>query len=259
MGTADVNGQTLYYEDSGGDGPVVLLGHGFLMDHEMFTPQVAELAPEFPVVTWDERGSGRTPPSGPFSYWDLADDALGLLDHLGIDRAVIGGMSQGGFIALRAALVAPGRVRGLVLIDSQAGQELPDAIPAYDAMHEEWLANGPGNVQDAAAAIILGPGCDPSPWVAKWAALPRADLTVLYRCLMDRDDLTDRLGEISAPAIVLHGAEDAAIGMDRAEVLRDRLADCRGLVVVPGAGHASNLSRPDVVNPALLGFLRSLA
>ncbi len=76
---------------------------------------------------------------------------------------------------------------------------------------------------------------------------------------MDRDDLTDRLGEISAPAIVLHGAEDAAIGMDRAEVLRDRLADCRGLVVVPGAGHASNLSRPDVVNPALLGFLRSLA
>lgn len=220
---------------------------------------MAELAPEFPVVTWDERGSGRTPPSGPFSYWDLADDALGLLDHLGIDRAVIGGMSQGGFIALRAALVAPGRVRGLVLIDSQAGQELPDAIPAYDAMHEEWLANGPGNVQDAAAAIILGPGCDPSPWVAKWAALPRADLTVLYRCLMDRDDLTDRLGEISAPAIVLHGAEDAAIGMDRAEVLRDRLADCRGLVVVPGAGHTSNLSRPDVVNPALLGFLRSLA
>ncbi len=105
MAYAEVNGQRLYYEDSGGDGPPVILGHGFLMDHEMFAPQVAALAPEFRVITWDERGFGLTEfDDKPFTYWDSADDCLGLLTHLGIERAVVGGMSQGGFLSMRAAL-----------------------------------------------------------------------------------------------------------------------------------------------------------
>jgi len=123
MPVAAVNGQEVYFEDSGGGGPALILSHGFLMDHEMFWPQVDELAGEFRVITWDERGFGRTPATGPFSYWDSADDCLGLLDHLGIDRAVLGGMSQGGFLSLRAALRAPGRVKGLALIDTQSGLE----------------------------------------------------------------------------------------------------------------------------------------
>jgi hypothetical protein len=71
-------------EDSGGDGPAVILAHGFLMDHEMFAPQVAALAPQYRVITWDERGFGLTEHDGkPFTYWDSAADCLGLLDHLG--------------------------------------------------------------------------------------------------------------------------------------------------------------------------------
>ncbi len=258
MRTAEVNGQRLSFEDSGGDGPAVLFSHGFLMDHEMFAPQLEALAGEFRVITWDQRGSGSTPPSGPFTYWDSADDALGLLDHLGIDRAVLGGMSQGGFISLRAALRDPARVRGLILIDTQAGLEDPEAVLAYDAMHDEWMANGPTNVADAVAAILLGPGCDPAPWLTKWAALPRENLRLQYRCLLDRDDITARLGEITSPAIIVHGEADAAIPMARAEALREGLSGRRDLVVVPGVGHAANLGRPDVVNPALLGFLGSL-
>ncbi len=104
MPFASVNGQRVFFEDSGGDGPPVILAHGFLMDHEMFAPQVAALTPEFRVITWDERGFGATEFDGkPFTYWDSARDCLGLLDHLGIDRAVVGGMSQGGFLSLRAA------------------------------------------------------------------------------------------------------------------------------------------------------------
>ena len=68
------------------------------------------------MITWDQRGFGQTEfDSQPFTYWDSADDCLGLLDHLQLDRAVIGGMSQGGFVALRAALKAPERVRALIL------------------------------------------------------------------------------------------------------------------------------------------------
>ena len=112
MAFAEINGQRIFYTDSGGDGPAVIFSHGFLMDHSMFDPQVAALAPEFRVITWDARGFGATEfDEKPFTYWDSAGDALALCDHLGIDRAVFAGMSQGGFLSLRAALLAPDRVR----------------------------------------------------------------------------------------------------------------------------------------------------
>src|SRR5712672_813165 len=121
MPTAAINGIQVGYADSGGDGPAVVLSHGYLMDASMFNAQVAALAPEYRVITWDARGHGGTPAPGPFSYWDSARDVLALLDHLGIGRAVLGGMSQGGFLSLRAAMLAPERLRGLILIDSEAG------------------------------------------------------------------------------------------------------------------------------------------
>ena len=130
VSTASVNGISIAYSDSGGDGPAVVLSHGYLMDSSMFDPQVAALAPEYRVIAWDERGFGGTRATGPFNYWDSASDVIGLLDHLGIEQAVLGGMSQGGFLSLRAALLAPERVRALILIDSQAGQEDPAAAPA---------------------------------------------------------------------------------------------------------------------------------
>jgi 3-oxoadipate enol-lactonase len=262
MATASVNGITLSYSDSGGDGPVVVLSHGYLMDSSMFDPQVAALAPEYRVITWDERGFGGTRATGPFTYWDSARDVLALLDHLGIDQAVFGGMSQGGFVSLRAALLAPERVRAIVLIDSQAGLENPDSVPAYEQMEQIWLEQGPGPVQDVVASLILGPPDGPvdhAPWFAKWATLDREDTQFAFRCLMDRDDITGRLGEISCPALILHGTADAAIPMERAEVVRDGLAGPTTLVQVDGGSHAANLSNPAEVNAAIAEFLRTLA
>jgi 3-oxoadipate enol-lactonase len=261
MATATVNGITISYTDSGGDGPAVVLSHGYLMDSSMFDPQVAALTPEFRVITWDERGHGGTPATSPFSYWDSASDVIGLLDHLGIEQAVLGGMSQGGFLSLRAALNAPGRVRALILIDSQAGLENPDLAPAYEQMEQTWMEQGPAPVQDVVATIILGPPDGPvdyQPWFSKWAAADRDGLRLAFRCLMDRDDVTDRLGEISCPALILHGTADAAIPMERAEVVRSGLAGPVSLVSVEGGSHAANLSHPDEVNLAMLKFLRSL-
>jgi 3-oxoadipate enol-lactonase len=261
MATAAVNGVTLSYTDSGGDGPAVVLSHGYLMDAEMFAPQVAALAPEYRVVTWDERGHGGTPAPGPFSYWDSARDVLGLLDHLGIERAVLGGMSQGGFVSLRAALEAPDRVRGLILIDSQAGLEDPAVVPAYEEMERIWLEQGPEPVRDVVASIILGPADGPvdyGPWFAKWDKLDRDEMAHPFRCLIDRDDITGRLGEISIPALIVHGTADAAIPMARAEAVRDGLAGPVTLATVDGGSHASNLSHPDQVNRVILEFLGSL-
>jgi 3-oxoadipate enol-lactonase len=257
---AEVNGQRLRYEDTGGDGPPIIFSHGFLMDRQMFAPQAAALAPEFRVIAWDERGFGETEFDGkPFTYWDSARDCLGLLDHLGIEQAVLGGMSQGGFLSLRAALLAPARVRALVLIDTQSGVENPEQLPAYRQMQETWLQVGPvPELAQAIADLIIGaPEVTPI-WIEKWQQLPRENMRESGNTLFDRDDITDRVAEIVCPVIVFHGTEDRSVEMELAEDLSERLPGCVGLVRVDGAAHASNLTHPEVVNGPMLEFLRSL-
>jgi len=264
MPTATVNGIEISYSDTGGDGPVVVFSHGFLMDQSMFDAQVAALAPDCRVITWDGRGHGGTRAAGPFTYWDSAQDLLGLLEYLGAGRAVLAGMSQGGFLSLRAALTAPGRVRGLVLIDSQAGPEDPAVAPAYEQLHQTWLDQGPGPVQEVVASIILGPG-EWDGWYAKWqeqyAQWSPDDLGQLswpFRCLMDRDDITGRLGEITCPALILHGTADAAIPVAQAEAVRAGLGGPVTFTLIEGGSHASNVTHPEQVNEAILSFLRML-
>jgi pimeloyl-ACP methyl ester carboxylesterase len=257
MPTAAVNGTEITYQDAGGDGPVVVFSHGYLMDHSMFDAQVEALSPEYRVIAWDERSHGGTRSPGPFTYWDSARDLLGLLDHLGVERAVLGGMSQGGFLSMRATLLAPARVRGLILIDTEAGAEDPAVVPGYEQMHQIWLDQGPEPVQEVVAAMILGPG-QWDDWYAKWAAVDNDQGTFAFRCLMDRDDLTDRIGEIACPALIVHGTADAAIPIAKAEQLRDGLGGSTTLAAIDGGTHASNLTHPAEVNKHILGFLATL-
>ena len=259
MPRAAINGQDIYFEDTGGDGPAVILAHGFLMDQEMFAPQVEALRENYRVITWDERGFGRTDFDGrPFSYWDSASDCLGLMDHLGIDRAVVGGMSQGGFLSLRTALVAPDRVRALILLDTQAGGEDAEHIEAYTGMLQMWAAAGPvDELANTVAGIIINDAAESPKWVAKWQARDKALIAESGACLMNRDDISGRLAEITCPALVVHGTEDTAITMDKAEALAAGLVGCRGVVKVAGA-HAANLTNPEPVNAAILEFLADL-
>lgn len=261
MPFADVNGQRLHYEDSGTGEEVVVFSHGLFMDHSMFDAQVALLRDRYRCITWDERGHGQTESDlKPFTYWDSASDALGLLEHLGVRRAVLAGMSQGGYLSLRAALTAPERVKALVLMDSGTGVEDPAKLEGYDQLLDAWCSHGlPQEVADTVAAIILGPGYpETAAWQAKWRAMPTDAVRRVYATLRDReDDVAPRLAELTMPALVIHGEEDAAIPVDEARELVDRLPDAE-LVVVPGAGHAANLTHPDAVNPPLERFLERL-
>src|SRR5262249_54362196 len=199
--------------------------------------------PDYRVITWDERCHGATAATGPFSYWDSAKDVLALLDHLGLEHAVLAGMSQGGFLSLRAALLAPERVRALVLIDSQAGLEDPANAEPYEQLHQIWQEQGPGPVQEVVASIILGPG-QWDDWYAKWAAADRDQFSLAFHTLNERDDITGRLGEIGCPALVIHGTADAAIPMERTEQLRDRLGGQVMFPTVTDGKHAAQVSPP---------------
>lgn len=260
MATASVNGAEIAYEDTGGDGPPVILAHGFLMDRTMFDPQVEALQGTHRVITWDERGFGDTEyDGGPFTYWDSAQDCLGLLDRLGIERAVVGGMSQGGFISLRVALLAPERVRGLILLNTQAGTEDPAVIPLYQGMIDTWVIDGPtDDLAATTAGIILTEPRLSEAWIAKWRAWPKESLAQPGTTLLTRESIWDRLGEITAPALVVHGTADAAIPLEHAERLVADLPHAEPLTVVDGGTHATNLTHPDQVNAAIERFLRSL-
>lgn len=260
-GFAKINGQEIFYKDSGGNGPVVILAHGFLMDSSMFDAQVAALSPEFRVITWDERGFGQTKWDGKeFSYWDSASDCLGLMDHFGIKKCVIGGMSQGGFLSLRAALTAPERVTALVLIDTAADNDGPETLAAYRMMVDTWVQHGPvAELTGAIANIIIAEPSENEKWVAKWQNFSREAIKATANCLLDRDDITSRLGEIKCEAIIIHGTADTAISMERAEALRAGLVGAGKIVAIDGAAHAANLTHAALVNPPLVEFLRRVS
>jgi pimeloyl-ACP methyl ester carboxylesterase len=180
------------------------------------------------------------------------------MDHLGVESAIVGGMSQGGFLSLRTALLAPERVRALILIDTQSGTEDPATIEPYNQLHAAWLEHGAVAVQDVIASIILGPG-DWHEWFAKWGQLRPEQFSLAFDCLMHRDDITDRLGEIKCPALIIHGTDDVAIPMQKAEVLRDGLGGATSLVAIPGGPHAANMTHPEPVNAAIVQFLQTLS
>jgi pimeloyl-ACP methyl ester carboxylesterase len=261
MAIAAVNGQQIYYEDTGGDGPAVVFSHGLFMDHEMFAPQVEALKGRYRCITWDERGHAGTATDtlAPFSYYDSANDLAALLAHLGVKRAVLAGMSQGGFLSLRCALTHPEIVRALVLIDTQAGVEAPERLKGHMQLADAWATGGLSDpIADMVAGIILGDGWSgAAAWKAKWRKITPVNLLGCMNTLATRDDVTDRLGAIKVPALVVHGDADAAIELSLAETLTAGLAEAK-LVVVPGAGHAANLTHADVVNPAIAAFLDGL-
>lgn len=261
MAFAEVNGQRLYYEDTGGNGPVVVFSHGLLMDHDMFAPQVAAFRDRFRCIIWDERGHGQTAVAQPepFSYYDSADDLAALLTHLGIDKAVLVGMSQGGFLSLRCALTHPSRVSALVMLDSQAGAELEEKVPMYQQLIGTFMTQGlTPEVGATIAQIILGEDyADSEFWKDKWRTMSPANIGNNFQTLASRDDLTDRLPEVTQPTLIIHGDADIAIPLERAQVMADEIPEAE-LAVIPGAGHAANLSHPDAVNRALGDFLKRL-
>jgi pimeloyl-ACP methyl ester carboxylesterase len=248
------DGQLVSYVDHGGDGPAVVLLHSFLMDVSMWAQQVAAFGDSYRLIAIDERGHGETPVTAPFDYWDVARDALAVLDDLGIGSAAVIGTSQGGFIALRMALLAPERVTALAVLGTSGEAEDEQIAAAYNQLTEVWIAQGPDRVVEATAKICLGDH-DASGWTPKWSAVEPERLRLIASALVSRDGVLDRAGEITAPALVLHGTADLAYPVAKAEALVAALPKAEPLVLVEGGAHFLSLTHADDVNPHLERFL----
>ena len=261
MPIAQINGQGLFYEDSGGSGPAVVMLHGFMFDQSMFDKQVAALAPQYRCVRFDARGFGQTQWDGKtFSLYDTAADCVGLMDHLGIEKATILGMSQGGYAALRVAVKYPQRVQALVFISTYNGVDPEDVKAIYRSMRDTWQNEGPAPVVSTLLDLFLGPQADVpelwTEWKPKWEARSNADIEHTMNNLIDRDDVTqEQVDTVTAPALVIHSMADKGIPIALGEALYKSLPNSKRMLPVADAPHAANITHAEQVNKVLLEFL----
>jgi pimeloyl-ACP methyl ester carboxylesterase len=252
------NGRTIGFTDHGGDGPPVILLHSYMMNRSMFAPQVAALGDRFRLIAVDERGHGETPAGEPFTFWDVAEDVLGLMDELGVAQAAVVGVSQGGFVAMRTALAAPERVRAIAVLGTSAAAEDPAVAAAYRASAEAWVQFGPlDEIIDGTAAACLGP-MPAEDWKAYWRTLDAAQAQQNLETLVTRDDITGRLGELRCPALVMHGSADAAYPAALGQAIAQATPNA-AYVLVDGGAHFLSLTDAEAVNRSLAPFLEANA
>ncbi|MEV1024203.1 alpha/beta fold hydrolase [Streptomyces sp. NPDC050264] len=265
MGQLTVAGATLRYDDLGPrDGVVVVLVHGHPFDRTLWQPQAAALtAAGYRVLTPDLRGYGEsdvTPGSVPLSRF--AEDAAALLDHLGVERAVVGGVSMGGQIAMEFHLRHPRRTRALVLSDTSAPAETAEGRAFRNRLADRLLAEGMGGYADEVIDKMLAAyNVTALPDVAERvlgmmrATDPRGAAAAL-RGRAERPDYRDSLAAARVPALVVVGADDVYTPVAEAESIA-RLVPDATLAVIEKAGHLPGAERPEQFNSVLLDFLRT--
>ncbi|MBD3161923.1 MAG: alpha/beta fold hydrolase [Candidatus Eisenbacteria bacterium] len=256
------NGGLAY--DSTGEGRAVLLLHAFPLSRTMWDPQVEALAATHRALRFDAAGFGDSPPrDGPLTVDRIADDAVRLLDHLGIETTVVCGLSMGGYAALAFARRHPRRLEGLVLADTRAVPDTEEERRRRYALIEQVRERGPSAVLIAMMSKMVGTTThrERAPLVARireriLAASPEAIERALQG-LAERPDAVPELAEIRVPTRVFCGTEDGITPMSEAEALVRAIPDAR-LIPIPRAGHLANLENPDRFNAELLRFLREL-
>lgn len=240
--------------------PLVLL-HAFPLDARMWDPVRAPLAERLRVITPDQRGLGRSPLPESEAEPDLADaarDVVALLDKLELDQVLLGGCSMGGYLAMAVLRQAPERVGGLVLIDTKATADTPEAaqirLDVANRAEAEgikgWLADGnlPNLLADTASADVLARvreliDAQPPSGIA-WAA----------RAMRNRPDSLDLLRETDVPSLVIVGERAAITPLDAANTMVEALPDAT-LAVLPDVGHLTPLEDPAGVVEAILGWV----
>lgn len=261
MAVFERDGRRIAYGDEG-SGPAVVLLHGLLMDRSLWDPQVDALRDAFRVITVEAPGHGESDPAAAgYGFDEYAADVWALLDSIGVERAVFGGQSMGGWTALRCALSRPDATRGLILVDTSAGPEDPEKVAQYEAFLQVALTDG---VSEDLAGILMillfsepfagTPAADP--WRKKMVTAEPARFAGMARAVFDRPGIEDRVSALAVPSIVIHGVEDVSIPMERAEELAAALG--APLSRIDGAGHASSHEKPSEVNPLLHEFLNRL-
>ncbi|OGU01500.1 MAG: hypothetical protein A2085_01565 [Gemmatimonadetes bacterium GWC2_71_10] len=248
--------------DVRGDGPALLLIHGFPLDRTIWKHQVATLA-GWRRIAPDLRGMGASDaPADGYSMAAYADDLARLLDRLRVQRAVVAGLSMGGYIAFEMLRRHRERVAGLILCDTRAGADSDEGRRGRDEMIALAGAGGAAAIADRMLPKLLGHSTHQTqPQVVAQVRemigrSPVAGLKGALVAMKERADSTELLGGIDVPTLVVAGQEDELIPVSVARELTSAIPSA-ALTVIPGAGHVPSIESPTAVSRVFSEFLEA--
>jgi pimeloyl-ACP methyl ester carboxylesterase len=251
MAELNRDGVRISYQ-SQGDGPTLLLSHGYSATAQMWAGQLDALTHRYRVITWDMRGHGLSDsPTDPAAYSEEATvaDMAAILDGCGVERAAIGGLSLGGYMSLAFHAVHPERVGALLLFDTGPGYRSDEGRAGWNGYAARMAEAFESRGLDAlgSSAEVQASTHRSAEGLAKAARgmLAQRDATVI-----------DSLPTIKVPTLILVGAEDKAF-LAPTDYMAKKIPDATK-VVIPGAGHAANIDQPDAFNKAVLEFLAGI-
>jgi pimeloyl-ACP methyl ester carboxylesterase len=249
----DRDGVRIHYEVTG-EGPALLLTHGYSATGEMWQGQLAALSPFFKVITWDMRGHGASDyPQDQAAYSEAATvaDMAALLDAAGAESAVIGGLSLGGYMSLAFHRAHPERTRALLIVDTGPGYK-------NDQARDGWNANAIRRAERL-EADGLGDLSKASPEVRQARHRDATGLARAARGMLTQRDarVIESLPAIAVPAVVIVGANDTPF-LAASDYMAAKIPGAKK-VVIADAGHSANIDQPQAFNTALMAFLNDAA
>ena len=265
MPTVEHNGVKLNYTDTGGDGTPVLFIHGFPLNASMWDPQVQALGDKYRLIVPDLKGFGSSDAPDDRSTYSVdsyADELKAVLDDAGVDKAVIAGLSMGGYVAFAFNRKYPDAIAALVLADTKA--EPDDAAGKEKRQTHQKLveSEGTSGLIDALTDALTSPTTKNSKpdVVARVKTVmdnPAPGFIGALETMKQRPDSSADLAGIGVPTLIVVGEEDPLTPPAVGESMQQQISGSE-MVVVPGAGHFSNLESPEEFNQALDDFLTKL-
>lgn len=269
MPTLSVNGATVAYSDTGApkarpDAPTVVFGHGLLFSKWMFGAQIAALRADYRCIALDWRGQGDSPATeSGYDMDTLSVDAIGLIEQLAGAPVHWVGLSMGGFVGQRIAARRPELIRSLVLLDTSAGPEFRRAAVQDRALANLYRFVGMTSLlRKQVEKIMFAPTFyrDPAKraliedWVDQLRRIDRNGIRKAVLGVADRLGVTDEIGSITAPTLVIVGADDVPTPVKCSQKIAELIPGAR-LEIVPYCGHSSSIEQPEAVTMLIKPFL----
>ncbi len=255
------DGLRIAYQRAGSGPPLVLL-HGFIVDSRVWRRQMEDLSRDFDVIAWDAPGCGESSdPAEEFTMAEFADCLAELIEHAGVSSAHVLGLSWGGTLAVEFHRKYPARVRSLILADTYAGwagslgqdaaaQRLTRCLRESELPAEDWV---PEWVPDAFS------GSAPQELLDELASVMSEFHPVGFRAMSRAmmPDFSDTLSQIGVPTLLIWGDDDKRATLSSGQMMHDSIRGAQ-LVVIPGAGHVSNMEQPERFNTEVRKFIMGL-
>ncbi|HEY3257810.1 MAG TPA: alpha/beta fold hydrolase [Gemmatimonadaceae bacterium] len=252
----------LKYEEAGKGYPVILL-HGFPHNRSLWADQLFGLSDRCRVIAPDLRGFGESPTAPPWSMEGFADDVAELMERLDIEKAVIGGLSMGGYVVFEFLRRYGDRVHSIILADTRSGADSDETRAKRRDLQALAHAAGPVAVADAQITGMIGATSrETRPDVvqrvhAMLAATSIEGIVGGLEAMMNRRDSTRMLPEITVPVLIVVGEEDALTPVKESRAMHAAIPGST-LAVIPKAGHVSNIENSAAFNSAMRNFLASV-